>query len=65
MQFTTYQQYKSFILDTIDIIKKSENNKKYKVYAVQYPVGNGIFNIDKSIEDIKWIIDNELQRMVV
>ena len=23
-----------------------------------YPVGNGIFNIDKSIEDIKWIINN-------
>lgn len=36
------------------------NKKIYKVYAVYYPVGNGIFNIDKSIEDIKWIIDNEL-----
>lgn len=36
------------------------NNKEYKVYPVYYPVGNGIFNIDKSIEDIKWIIDNEL-----
>lgn len=36
------------------------NKKKYKVYAVYYPVGNGIFNIDKSIEDIEWIIDNEL-----
>ncbi|MDO4341439.1 MAG: uracil-DNA glycosylase family protein [bacterium] len=36
------------------------NKEKYKVYAVYYPVGNGIFNIDKSIEDIKWIIDNEL-----
>ncbi len=36
------------------------NKKKYKVYAVYYPVGNGIFNIDKSIEYIKWIIDNEL-----
>ena len=33
---------------------------KYKVYPVYYPVGNGIFNIDKSIEDIKWIIDEEL-----
>lgn len=30
----------------------------YKVYPVYYPVGNGIFNIDKSIEDIKWIIEN-------
>ena len=28
---------KSYILDTIDIIKKSENNKKYKVYAVVAP----------------------------
>lgn len=30
----------------------------YKVYPVYYPVGNGIFNMDKSIEDIKWIINN-------
>mgnify|MGYP003571531166 CR=1 FL=1 len=30
----------------------------YKVFPVYYPVGNGIFNIDKSIEDIKWIIGN-------
>lgn len=26
------------------------------------PVGNGIFNIDKSIEDIKWIIENEIKK---
>ena len=32
----------------------------YKVYPVYYPVGNGIFNIDKAIEDINWILDNEL-----
>lgn len=31
----------------------------YKVYPVYYPVGNGMFNIDKSIEDIKWIIESE------
>ena len=36
--------------------------KKYKVYPVYYPVGNGIFNIDKSIEDIKWIIDCEVKK---
>ncbi len=36
------------------------NKKTYKVYPVYYPVGNGIFNIDKSIEDIKWIIKNEI-----
>lgn len=40
---------------TIDI-----NQNIYKVYPVYYPVGNGIFNIDKSIEDIKWIIENEI-----
>ncbi len=28
---------KSFILNTIDLIKQSENNKKYKVYAVVAP----------------------------
>ena len=36
------------------------NKTKYKVYPVYYPVGNGIFNIDKAIEDIKWIINQEL-----
>lgn len=32
----------------------------YKVFPVYYPVGNGIFNIDKAIEDINWIIKTEL-----
>ena len=36
------------------------NNHRYKVFPVYYPVGNGIFNIDKAIEDINWIIKNEL-----
>lgn len=36
------------------------NNKEYKFYSVYYPVGNGRFNIDKSIEDIKWIMENEV-----
>lgn len=39
---------------------KDINGTKYKFYSVYYPVGNGRFNIDKSIEDIKWIIDNEI-----
>ena len=44
---------------------KIEINKKiYKVYPVYYPVGNGIFNIDKSIEDIKWIIKKEIKEEV-
>lgn len=39
---------------------KDINGTAYKFYSVYYPVGNGRFNIDKSIEDIKWIIDNEI-----
>lgn len=65
-------QVSSIILDKK--ISVSENRKishelkigknSYKVYPVYYPVGNGIFNIDKSIEDIKWIIKNELKEEV-
>lgn len=39
---------------------KDINGIKYKFYSVYYPVGNGRFNINKAIEDIKWIIENEL-----
>ncbi|MBQ2873523.1 MAG: hypothetical protein IJE89_05950 [Bacilli bacterium] len=41
------------------LYKKKINKEEYKFYSVYYPVGNGRFNIDKSIEDIKWIIENE------
>lgn len=41
------------------------NGTEYKFYSVYYPVGNGRFNIDKSIDDIKWIIDNEIKNIVV
>ncbi|MDE5539176.1 MAG: hypothetical protein K2J20_01670 [Bacilli bacterium] len=34
----------------------------YRFYAVYYPVGNGIFNMDKAIADIEWIIDREINR---
>ncbi len=37
---------------------KEINKKKYHFYSVFYPVGNGRFNMDKSIEDIKWIIED-------
>ena len=37
------------------------NHKEYKFYAVYYPVGNGRFNINKSIEDIQWIIESEIK----
>lgn len=40
---------------------KDINGTKYKFYSVYYPVGNGRFNMDKSIEDIRWIIDNEIK----
>ncbi|MBR1540623.1 MAG: hypothetical protein IJ629_05655, partial [Clostridia bacterium] len=46
--------------------KKSElidvEGKQYKIFPVYYPVGNGIFNIDKSIEDIKWIMKHEINK---
>ncbi len=35
------------------------NDKKYDVYPVYYPIGNGIFNIDKAIEDLKYIINQK------
>lgn len=34
------------------------NGKDYHFFPVFYPVGNGRFNIDKSIEDILWIKEN-------
>ncbi len=37
--------------------------KYYDTYSVYYPVGNGRFNMDKSVEDIKWII-NSLEQTV-
>ena len=38
---------KSFILDVIDIVKKSENNSKYKVYAVIAPSISSQFSYAK------------------
>ena len=40
------------------LYKKKINNKEYNFYSVFYPVGNGRFNINKSIEDIKYIIES-------
>lgn len=39
---------------------KEINGKTYKCYAVYYPIGNGRFHIDKSVEDMKWIMEHEL-----
>lgn len=41
---------------------RAVNGIEYKFYSVYYPVGNGRFNIGKSIEDIKWIIDHEIRK---
>ena len=41
---------------------KKINGNEYKFFSVFYPVGNGRFNIDKSIEDIKWIMNNEIKK---
>ena len=43
-----------------ELFKEKINNKEYKFYSVYYPIGNGRFNIDKSIEDIKWIMKNNI-----
>lgn len=34
---------------------KNINGEEFDFYSVYYPVGNGFFNVDKAIEDIKWI----------
>lgn len=44
------------------LFKNDINGKEYKFYSVYYPIGNGRFNIDKSIEDIKWIMENEIRK---
>ena len=36
---------------------KNISGKEYKVYPVYYPIGNGMMNIEKAIEDIKFIIE--------
>ena len=40
---------------------KNINGEDYKFYPVYYPIGNGSFNIDKAIEDIKWIMEQEIK----
>ena len=57
-------QVSSIVLDKKICVSKSRKEKfikningtDYTFYSVFYPVGNGAFNVDKSIEDIKWII---------
>lgn len=40
--------------------KKNINENSYNFYSLYYPVGNGRSNIDKTIEDLKWIIEKEI-----
>ena len=35
--------------------------KSYEVYPVDYPIGNGMMNIDKAIEDLKYIIKTDFE----
>lgn len=44
--------------------EKEIGSKTYKVFPVYYPVGNGTFNIDKAIEDLKYIIDKYIKDTV-
>lgn len=44
---------------------KNINGKEYKCYPIFYPVGNGRFNIDKSIEDILWVKEKELEKDLI
>lgn len=41
--------------------EKKLGKETYKCFPVFYPVGNGRFNIDKSIEDIKYIINTYIK----
>jgi len=53
-------QVSSIVLNekiSVSTVRKKEfNYKGFKFYSVYYPVGNGFFNIDKAIEDIKYIM---------
>lgn len=59
-------QVSSIVLDkkiSVSLCRKEKfiktiDNKDFECYSVYYPVGNGRFNIDKSIEDIKWILNS-------
>lgn len=59
-------QVSSIVLNqkiSVSLVRKKQfikkiGNREFKCFSVFYPVGNGRFNIDKSIEDIKWILEN-------
>jgi len=47
-----------------EFIKRIRDND-YRLFSVYYPVGNGIFNMDKSIEDIKYIISKYIDKKII
>lgn len=51
---------------SVSLVRKKEFllKNKYKCYSVFYPVGNGSFNVDKSIEDVLYIIDKEKNSVI-
>ena len=61
--------FKDNELDEKSVVEDSSVNasdgNKYKFYSVFYPVGNGRFNIGKSIEDINYIIDTINDKILV
>ena len=62
---TLGNQVRSIVLDknkSVSQCRKQSFSKKigkknYKIYPVYYPIGNGMMNIDKAIEDLKFIIE--------
>ena len=40
------------------LFKLEINDKIYNTYSVYYPVGNGRFNMGKSVEDLIWIMNS-------
>lgn len=40
--------------------KRVINKEEYTFYSLFYPIGNGRFNIDKTAEDLNYIINNKL-----
>jgi len=56
-------QVSSIVLDqkisVSQVRKQLFKRDSHRFYSVFYPVGNGRFNIEKSIEDLRWILENE------
>ena len=44
--------------------QKDIAGKSYKVYPVYYPIGNGMMNIDKAIEDLEYIIKSNFEKIL-